>query len=124
MSLSGGRHRRRWSRVPVTGGHCKLQWKPDWAMRWFALEVDYEMSGKDLIDSVTAFELARSAGRSAGRPPETFIYELFLDQQAAQKISKSKGNGLTVEEWLRLRLRRKAWRCSCTANAPRKAKRL
>ncbi|MEM7223291.1 MAG: lysine--tRNA ligase [Pseudomonadota bacterium] len=83
--------------LPVTGGHCKLQWKPDWAMRWYALQVDYEMSGKDLIDSVTvSSKICRALGRP---PPETFIYELFLDQ-AGQKISKSKGNGLTVEEWL------------------------
>ncbi len=83
--------------VPVTGGHVKLQWKPDWGMRWFALDVDYEMSGKDLIPSV---ELARKICKILGKPgPETFIYELFLDDKG-QKISKSKGNGLSVEEWL------------------------
>jgi len=83
---------------PVTGGHCKLQWKPDWAMRWFALGVDYEMAGKDLIDSVKlSGEICRVLG---GAPPEGFIYELFLDEKG-QKISKSKGNGLTIEEWLR-----------------------
>jgi lysyl-tRNA synthetase class 1 len=84
--------------TPVTGGHCKLQWKPDWAMRWTALGVDYEMSGKDLIDSVKAS--ARICQALGGRPPDGFTYELFLDEQA-EKISKSKGNGLTVEEWLR-----------------------
>ena len=83
--------------VPVTGGHCKLQWKPDWAMRWYALGVDYEMSGKDLIDSVKVG--GRIVEVLGGRPPEGFTYELFLDE-AGEKISKSKGNGLTVEEWL------------------------
>jgi lysyl-tRNA synthetase class 1 len=84
--------------LPVTGGHCKLQWKPDWAMRWVALGVDYEMSGKDLIDSVKLS--ARIASALGGMPPEGFNYELFLDEKG-QKISKSKGNGLTMEEWLR-----------------------
>jgi lysyl-tRNA synthetase, class I len=84
--------------TPVTGGHCKLQWKPDWAMRWFALGVDYEMAGKDLIDSVKlSGEICRAIG---GLPPEGFNYELFLDDKG-QKISKSKGNGLTIDEWLR-----------------------
>src|ERR1044071_524844 len=84
--------------VPVTGGHCKLQWKPDWAMRWVALGVDYEMAGKDLIDSVKlSGEICRALG---GTPPEGFNYELFLDEKG-QKISKSKGNGLTIDEWLR-----------------------
>ena len=83
--------------VPVGGGHCKLQWKPDWAMRWYALGVDYEMSGKDLIPSV---QLAnRICILLGGRPPEGFNYELFLDDKG-EKISKSKGNGLSVEEWL------------------------
>ena len=83
--------------TPVTGGHCKLQWKPDWAMRWYALDVDYEMSGKDLIDSVKLG--GRIVQALGGRPPAGFTYELFLDEQG-EKISKSKGNGLTVEEWL------------------------
>ncbi len=83
--------------TPVTGGRCKLQWKPDWAMRWFALDVDYEMSGKDLIDSVKlSGQITRALG---GRPPEGFNYELFLDENG-EKISKSKGNGLSMEEWL------------------------
>ena len=83
--------------TPVTGGHCKLQWKPDWAMRWFALDVDYEMSGKDLIDSVKlSGQITKALG---GRPPEGFNYELFLDENG-EKISKSKGNGLSMEEWL------------------------
>ncbi len=82
----------------VTGGRCKLQWKPDWAMRWIALGVDYEMAGKDLIDSVKlSGQICRALG---GTPPEGFNYELFLDE-AGQKISKSKGNGLTIDEWLR-----------------------
>ena len=84
--------------VPVTGGACKLQWKCDWAMRWYALGVDYEMSGKDLIDSVTlSSKIVRVLGKV---PPTSFSYELFLDQNG-EKISKSKGNGLSIEEWLR-----------------------
>jgi lysyl-tRNA synthetase class 1 len=82
----------------VTGGSCKLQWKCDWAMRWVALDVDYEMSGKDLIDSVKlSSQICRILG---GKPPEGFTYELFLDEKG-EKISKSRGNGLTVDEWLR-----------------------
>ena len=83
--------------TPVTGGQCKLQWKPDWAMRWHALGVDYEMAGKDLIDSV---KLSSRIVRVLGtEPPAGFNYELFLDENG-QKISKSKGNGLTIDEWL------------------------
>ncbi len=82
----------------VTGGRVKLQWKPDWAMRWAALGVDYEMAGKDLIDSVKlSSEICKALGAP---PPEGFNYELFLDEKG-QKISKSKGNGLTIDEWLR-----------------------
>ncbi len=81
----------------VTGGLCKLQWKADWAMRWAALDVDYEMSGKDLIDSVRlSGRICRILG---GRPPEGFTYELFLDENG-EKISKSRGNGIAVEQWL------------------------
>ena len=84
--------------ISITGGRAKLQWKPDWAMRWAALGIDYEMAGKDLIDSVKlSGDICRALG---GVPPEGFIYELFLDDKG-QKISKSKGNGLTIEEWLR-----------------------
>ena len=83
--------------TPVTGGHVKCQWKADWAMRWCALGVDYEMAGKDLIDSVTlSSRIVKALG---AEPPEGFNYELFLDENG-QKISKSKGNGLTIEEWL------------------------
>ncbi len=83
--------------VPVTGGNVKMQWKPDWAMRWAALGVDYEMSGKDLIDSVTqATKICRVLGK---RPPQSLSYELFNDEDG-KKISKSKGNGLSMEEWL------------------------
>jgi lysyl-tRNA synthetase class 1 len=82
----------------VTGGSAKLQWKADWAMRWWALDVDYEMSGKDLIDSV---KLSSAIVRALGKePPVCLTYELFLDENG-QKISKSKGNGLSVEEWLK-----------------------
>ncbi|UPG72005.1 lysine--tRNA ligase [Roseomonas gilardii subsp. gilardii] len=81
----------------LTGGHCKAQWKADWALRWYALGVDYEMSGKDLIDSVKlSSQICRILG---AEPPVGFTYELFLDA-GGQKISKSKGNGLTIEEWL------------------------
>jgi len=84
--------------TPVTGGRSKLQWKPDWGMRWYALGIDYEMAGKDLIDSVKlSGQIARLLG---GEPPEGFNYELFLDERG-QKISKSRGNGLTIDEWLR-----------------------
>jgi len=79
------------------GGQSKLQWKVDWAMRWVALGVDYEMCGKDLTDSVTqSGKIARVLG---GQKPEGLIYELFLDEKG-EKISKSKGNGLTIEQWL------------------------
>lgn len=84
--------------TPVTGGAVKCQWKADWAMRWAALGIDYEMAGKDLIDSVKLSSKICSA--LGGTPPESFIYELFLDDKGG-KISKSKGNGLTIDEWLR-----------------------
>ncbi len=81
----------------VLGGRAKAQWKVDWALRWVALGVDYEMAGKDLIDSVAqSGRIARALG---GRPPEGFNYELFLDEDGA-KISKTRGNGLTIEQWL------------------------
>ncbi len=81
----------------VLGGKAKLQWKVDWAMRWAALGVDYEMYGKDLIDSgIQSGKIARVLG---ARPPESLIYEMFLDEKG-EKISKSKGNGLSLEEWL------------------------
>ncbi len=83
--------------TPVTGGNVKLQWKADWAGRWFALDVDYEMYGKDLIPSAElSAKITRILG---GNPPEGFNFELFLDQEG-KKISKSKGNGLSIEDWL------------------------
>jgi lysyl-tRNA synthetase class 1 len=83
--------------VPVTGGYCKLQWKPDFGMRWAALGVDYEMYGKDHLPSQGLYDaICKIAG---GMPPEHFVFELFLDEHG-QKISKSKGNGLTTDEWL------------------------
>jgi lysyl-tRNA synthetase class 1 len=86
-----------WVELPVTGGHVKCQWKADWAMRWTAQAVDYEMAGKDLIDSVRlSGRICRALG---GTPPDGFSYELFLDEKG-EKISKSKGNGLTIDEWL------------------------
>jgi lysyl-tRNA synthetase class 1 len=105
--------------TPVTGGRCKLQWKADWAMRWRALGVDYEMSGKDLISSVhLSGRICRILG---GAPPLGFTYELFLDE-TGQKISKSKGNGLTIEEWLAYGSRESL--SLYMYHAPRKAKRL
>ena len=83
--------------TPVKGGRVKCQWKADWAMRWTSLGVDYEMAGKDLIDSVTlSSKICKALG---GTPPEGFNYELFLDDKG-EKISKSKGNGLTIDNWL------------------------
>ena len=79
------------------GGQAKLQWKVDFAMRWVALGVDYEMYGKDLTD--TGIQSGKIAKVLGGRKPEGLIYELFLDEKG-EKISKSKGNGLTIEEWL------------------------
>jgi lysyl-tRNA synthetase class 1 len=81
----------------ILGGKAKLQWKVDWAMRWVALGVDYEMCGKDLTDSV--IQSGKIAQVLGGRRPEGMIYELFLDENG-EKISKSKGNGLTIEQWL------------------------
>ncbi|AWZ03191.1 lysine--tRNA ligase [Rhodobiaceae bacterium] len=105
--------------LPITGGHCKLQWKADWAMRWAALKVDYEMAGKDLIDSV---KLSNKITRVLGeQPPEGFNYELFLDENG-EKISKSRGNGLTIDEWLRYASPESL--SLFMYQAPRKAKRL
>ena len=81
----------------IFDGHCKLQWKVDWAMRWYVLGIDYEMNGKDLIES---FQLSNKINRIiGGRPPNNFTYELFLDQNG-EKISKSIGNGISVDDWL------------------------
>lgn len=105
--------------VLITGGNCKLQWKVDWGMRWRAFDVDYEMSGKDLIDSVRlSTQITHILG---GRPPECLTYEHFLDE-LGQKISKSKGNGLTIEEWLKYA----PWESLSyfMYQSPRKAKRL
>ncbi|VAW45721.1 Lysyl-tRNA synthetase (class I), partial [hydrothermal vent metagenome] len=82
----------------VKGGAVKCQWKADWALRWFALGIDYEMAGKDLIESVhLSSRIVKALG---GTPPIGFNFELFLDENG-QKISKSKGNGLTIEDWLK-----------------------
>jgi lysyl-tRNA synthetase, class I len=83
--------------LPVTGGHVKLQWKPDFGMRWAALDVDFEMFGKDHQSNQIVYD--RICAILGGTPPEHYVYELFLDDQG-QKISKSKGNGLTIDEWL------------------------
>lgn len=83
--------------LPVTGGNVKFQWKPDFGARWAALGVDFEMYGKDHSTNTPIYDgICKVLG---GRPPEHFTYELFLDEQG-QKISKSKGNGLTIDEWL------------------------
>ena len=87
---------REWT-VPVTGGHVKLQWKPDFGARWAALDVDFEMFGKDHATNAPIYD--RICEILGGRAPQHMIYELFLDEQG-QKISKSKGNGLTIDEWL------------------------
>jgi lysyl-tRNA synthetase class 1 len=87
---------REWT-LPVTGGQVKLQWKPDFGARWAALDVDFEMYGKDHSTNTPIYDgICEVLG---GRKPEHFTYELFLDEQG-QKISKSKGNGLTIDEWL------------------------
>lgn len=83
--------------LPVTGGHVKLQWKPDFGMRWYALGVDFEMFGKDHQTNAPIYD--RICTILGGRAPEHYVYELFLDD-IGQKISKSKGNGLTIDEWL------------------------
>jgi len=83
--------------LPVTGGHVKLQWKPDFGARWAALDVDFEMYGKDHATNTPIYD--RVCAILGGRPPEHFIYELFLDEVGG-KISKSKGNGLSMEDWL------------------------
>lgn len=82
----------------VTGGRCKLQWKPDWGMRWAAFRVDYEAHGKDLTPS--AILSSQICNVLEEKPPLLFCYELFLDKEG-KKISKSKGNGVSIEEWLR-----------------------
>lgn len=83
--------------LPVTGGHVKLQWKPDFGMRWAALGVDFEMFGKDHQDNAPIYsKICRLLG---AQPPVQYVYELFLDEKG-EKISKSKGNGISVEEWL------------------------
>ena len=81
----------------ILDGNCKLQWKVDWAMRWYALDVDFEMYGKDLIESaILSTKIIRLLGKTN---PSGFAYELFLDEKG-EKISKSKGNGITIDEWL------------------------
>ena len=81
----------------ILNGNCKLQWKVDWAMRWFALDIDFEMYGKDLIESaILSTKIIKSLGKVN---PSGFAYELFLDEKG-EKISKSKGNGITINQWL------------------------
>ncbi|WP_114966231.1 lysine--tRNA ligase [Alkalilacustris brevis] len=87
---------REWT-LPVTGGNVKLQWKPDFGARWAALDVDFEMYGKDHSTNTPIYD--RICEILDGRAPEHFTYELFLDENG-EKISKSKGNGLTIDEWL------------------------
>ncbi|MEE9385438.1 MAG: lysine--tRNA ligase [Nannocystaceae bacterium] len=105
--------------TPVTGGNVKLQWKADWAGRWYALGVDYEMAGEDLTESVRlSSHIVRALG---ARPPTGFNYQLFLDEEG-KKISKSKGNGLAIEDWLRYGSPESL--SFYMYNAPKKAKRL
>ena len=81
----------------IINGKCKLQWKVDWAMRWYAYDVDYEMYGKDLIESaIISSKICKVLGKKS---PNGFAYEMFLDERG-EKISKSKGNGITIEQWL------------------------
>ena len=81
----------------ILDGNCKLQWKVDWAMRWYALDVDFEMYGKDLIESaILSSKIINLIGK---KNPSGFAYELFLDEKG-EKISKSKGNGITIDQWL------------------------
>ncbi len=87
---------REWT-LPVTGGHVKLQWKPDFGARWAALDVDFEMYGKDHSTNTPIYD--RICEILGGRKPEHFTYELFLDENG-QKISKSSGNGVSIDEWL------------------------
>jgi lysyl-tRNA synthetase, class I len=82
----------------ILDGHCKLQWKVDWAMRWYALDIDFEMYGKDLIESaILSTKIIKLIGK---KNPSGFAYELFLDEKG-EKISKSKGNGITIDQWLK-----------------------
>ncbi|MEI7669453.1 MAG: lysine--tRNA ligase [Pseudomonadota bacterium] len=105
--------------IKVTGGNCKLQWKPDMGMRWAALKVDYEMYGKDHLNSAELYSsICKIAG---GTPPNQYCYELFLDEKG-QKISKSKGNGITIDEWLRYAPQESL--SYYMFQSPRKAKRL
>ena len=84
--------------VNVLNGNSKLQWKVDWAMRWFTFDVDFEMYGKDLIESaILSSKICQTLGK---KPPNGFAYELFLDEKG-EKISKSKGNGITIDDWLK-----------------------
>ena len=83
--------------VSILDGQCKLQWKVDWAMRWYALDIDFEMYGKDLIESaILSSRIIKLIGKTN---PSGFAYELFLDEKG-EKISKSKGNGITIDQWL------------------------
>ena len=82
----------------ILDGNCKLQWKVDWAMRWYALDIDFEMYGKDLIESaILSTKIINLLGK---KNPSGFAYELFLDEKG-EKISKSKGNGITIDQWLK-----------------------
>lgn len=105
--------------ISVTGGNCKLQWKPDMGMRWAALDVDFEMYGKDhLVSSELYTAICKVAG---GNPPHQYMYELFLDKDG-RKISKSKGNGIEIDKWLRYSSKESL--SYYIYNNPRKAKRL
>ena len=83
--------------LPVTGGNVKLQWKPDFGARWAALDVDFEMYGKEHATNTAIYD--RICEILGGKKPEHFSYELFLDENG-QKISKSSGNGISIDQWL------------------------
>jgi len=103
----------------VTGGKTKLQWRVDWALRWYAFEVDYEMHGKDLTPSATlSSRICKALGK---QPPTNYVYEMFLDKNG-EKISKSKGNGISIEQWLTYATPESL--SLYMYNNPRKAKRL
>ena len=112
-------HSNKEEEISILGGKCKLQWKADWAMRWVALSVDYEMAGKDLIESVSlSGKICKAIG---GFAPVGFNYELFFDEKG-EKISKSKGNGISIEDWLKFASKESL--LLYMYQNPRKAKRL
>ena len=110
---------KKYQNISILDGNCKLQWKVDWAMRWYVLGVDYEMNGKDLIESfILSSKINKVLG---GNPPNNLTYELFLDANG-EKISKSVGNGISVDDWLQFSPKESLK--LFMYQSPRKAKRL